>query len=421
MKVIYLLLSLLCFSICSEAQIVNMGASASSSKVDKKTPIYREITKDNVRLLTIGVGGFEDSKFEKLNSVSTLNKFKKVSDNYLRLSYRHHPSATFLNKTNVNTREIREAFEKLVNISSQSDVVIISILSHGEVINGEYYLICSNTDSRNYETTAISGVEIRSFLEKMANKGALVLLFLDTCHAAALFEKASFSPTSNGSIAFFASSMSNQKAKEIYQKCRFTETLLDIFLNENKHAFNEDGYVTIKSLDAQIKAALGAITKENQQQPYYKEFTNHSNLGDYPIIKEKEFVEYGSIWKNPLPFSPLAVSPNNGKTLDYCLVGVECLSLIGMIVFGPIMQPYYKNKISGETNVFARNDYREKGKNAAVGFCISTGFFLSSYIIRTLHVHNQLKIDFKEQQFASVDISPVVSAEFNGLALVFNF
>ena len=318
-KIIYCLTFLLCFSICSEAQIVNMSASASSSKTSQEKTIFREITKENVHLLTIGIGGFEDSRFENLNSASTLNKFKKVSENYLRLSYRQHPSATFLNKKNVNTHEIREAFENLVNISSQSDVIIISILSHGEVIDGEYYLICSNTDSRNYKTTAISGAEIRSFLEQMANRGALVLLFLDTCHAAALFEKVSFSPTSNGSIAFFASSMSYQEAKEIYQKCRFTETILDIFLNENKHAFNEDGFVTIKSLDAQIKAALGAITKENQQQPYYKEFTNHSNLGDYPIIKEKEFIPYGTIWKNPSPFSPIAVSPNNGKTLHSSL------------------------------------------------------------------------------------------------------
>lgn len=418
-KIVAILL-LLCFSLFVEAQVVNMGGGI-DNKFKDKMYLHQEITKENVRLLTIGIGSFDDPNFDNLSSISSLNKFKKVSDNYLRLSYRHHPSPTILNKSNVKTNEVREALADLVKTASQSDVIIISIISHGEVKNGEYYLVCSNTDSRDYGSTAVSGTEIRSFLEQMANKGALVLVFLDTCHAAALFENSTFSPTSNGSIVFYASSLSNQAAKEIFQQCRFTEAVMSIFLNENKHSFNENGYVTVKSIDAQIKAALGAITEENKQQPYYRIFSNNENLGDYPIIKEKEYKEAPSIWAKPYPFSPIAVSPRKGKALDYCLIGLEGASLVGMVLSGPILQSYYNKKIKEETNVFARNDYREKGKNAAVGFCISTGLLISSYVFRTIHVRKQFIQDHRERQFATIDLSPIVSTEYNGLALVLNF
>ena len=128
-----------------------------------------------------------------------------------------------------------------------------------------------------------------------------------------------------------------------------------------------------------------------------------------------------SIWKHPKAFSPIAVSPNKSKWLDYGLIGIESASLIGMIVCGPILQTYYKDKINNESNLSLRNDYRQKGKNAAIGFCTSTGLLVSSYLCRTIHVHNQISLEHKKQQYASLIIMPAVSAESNGLSLVLNF
>lgn len=419
-KIILIFLFYVCMFSTSFSQVVNQGASINIKQKDDSI-LNNLISKESVRLLTIGIESFKDAEYAPLHSVSNLERYKIISENYLRLSYHNHPAPIFLNGLSVRANDVREAFSNIADKSTESDVIIISILSHGDVKNGEYYLICSDTESTDYASTAVSGSEIRSYLEKMANKGAIVLIFIDTCHAAALFEKISFSPRSNGAIAYYASSKSYEEAKEINQFCRFTDAILNVFQNKNKDAFNENGYVTIKSLEAQIIAALSAITIQNQQHPVFAYFSNNDHFEDYPIIKEKEFVKYGSLWQNPSPFSPFKVSPNKGKRLDYALICVEGVSFVGMIICGPILQSYYKNKISKETNFFKRNDLKRKGKNASIGFCVSSGLLISSYLARTLHVHHQLSLENKERQFASLDISPVISTDYNGLAFVLNF
>ncbi|MGM9740266.1 MAG: hypothetical protein ACI3ZP_06640, partial [Candidatus Cryptobacteroides sp.] len=123
----------------------------------------------------------------------------------------------------------------------------------------------------------------------------------------------------------------------------------------------------------------------------------------------------------PKAFSPITVSPDNGRGLDYALIGVEGASLLGMLITGPVLQSYYKAKIRKDPDIFVRNEFREKGKNAAIGFCVSTGMLVSSYLIRALHVNKQMTVDFKEQRTASLDIQPVFASKYNGLALVINF
>ena len=92
-----------------------------------------------------------------------------------------------------------------------------------------------------------------------------------------------------------------------------------------------------------------------------------------------------------------------------------------MILCGPILQTYYKNKISKEKNIFSRNEYKRKGKKASIGFCVSSGLLISSYIARALHVHYHLSIRHKERQFATLDMTPAFSREYNGFTLVLNF
>lgn len=422
MKWYYLFICVLFVSMVSFAQeeIKNLGASII---IEQQGNNGQYISKNTVHLLTIGIKNFKDKKFDTLHSASALDRYGIVSKNVLPLSYEKHPEPIFLTASNVNVSDVRDAFVKLKKEVSMSDIIIISILSHGVIDkdDGEYYLICSDTDSRDYASTAIPGSEIRAFLEYMANNGAAVIVFIDTCHAAALFDKTNFSLNSNGLIAYYASSSSNQNAKEIYHKCRFTEVILDVFQNKNQNAFNEYGFVTLKSLEAQIKASLSSITEQNQQTPVFAYFTNNDHVDEFCIIKKNEFIEYGSIWQNPSPFSPFAVSPNKGRGLDYLLIGVEGVSLAGMILCGPILQTYYKNKISKEKNIFSRNEYKRKGKKASIGFCVSSGLLISSYIARALHVHYHLSIRHKERQFATLDMTPAFSGEYNGFTLVLNF
>lgn len=425
MKNIIIFLFTLCFfSFSTEAQVVNMGGASMGQEEGKQGSFsYGRIVKETVRLLTIGIGSFSDSDFDQLNSFKTLDDFRKVSKDYLPLSYKNHPEPVFLNRANVKAEDVRRALTNLVETTTQNDLVIVSILSHGEVYQDEYFLICSDSNNDDYYGTAIPGSELRGYFEQMANAGAVVAVFLDTCHASALFDKSSFSPKSNGAIAYYASSRRDQSAKEINETCRFTSSVIDVFLNKTEHAFNDYGFVSLKSLDAQIKAALSAITTENQQEPVSSFFTNYDleTFGDYPLIKKKELVPYGTIWEHPKPFSPLAVSPYKGRGLDYALIALEGLSVVGFISCG-IIQEDCKSKIQdAKDNVELRNTYRERGKTAAMGCWISTGVFVASYALKTWHVHYQYQLQFREGQYASLDIMPSLSPSFGGLALLVSF
>jgi len=419
MKKNLLVFLLLLFPIISGAQVVTMGSKGGT---ESGVSHFNGIQKSNVRLFTVGIGKFKDREFEDLNAVSIMNRFREVSEDYLRLSYKSQSSPTYLNRQIVTVKEVREALRKLTDETSESDFVIVSILSHGEEKNGEYYLICSDTDSGNYSGTAISGTELRSYFETMANKGAVVIVFLDTCHAAALFENRSYSPRSaSGGIAYYASSRSDQAAKEINRNCRFTETVLDIFLNRNKQAFNEHDYVVIKSIAGEISHSLGNVTSINLQEPVSKWFSNLDSFEDYPIIINKYYKDF-SIWDHPAVFSPLSVSPSVERTFDYVLIGVEGASLLGMVVCGPILQETLKHRIAVSDDPFERNNYRKTGKSAAIGFCVSAGLFLSSYAVKTIHVAKQYEIDDRNTQYAaSIGLSPVMSPYYNGVSLVLKF
>jgi len=417
MKNILLLFLFSLVPLLVDAQVVTMGSREKKMDVSQ----YNGIQKKNVRLFTVGIGKFSDKEFDNLNAVAIMNRFKEVSEDYLRLSYTNQLPPTYLNKQSVTVKEVRDALRNLTEETTEADFVIVSILSHGEVNNGEYYLVCSDTNSSNYSGTAISGTELRSYFETMANKGAVVIVFLDTCHAAALFENRNFSPRSgNGGLAYYASSKSDQAAKEINQNCRFTETVLDIFLNRNKLAFNEHDYVVVKSMAGEITHSLSNVTSQNLQEPVSKWFSNLDAFDDYPIIINKYYKDF-SVWEHPIVFSPISVSPSVERNFDYVLIGVEGASILGMIVCGPILQESYKYKIANSDDPYVRNTYRERGRNAAIGFCVSAGLFLSSYTIKTIHVARQYEIAERNKQYASLIISPVMSPYYNGLSLVLNF
>lgn len=380
--------------------------------------------KKSVYLLAIGIKDFNEKSIKSLHSVDTIKyrkSFDTISKDYLRLSYENHPVPFLLNNY-VEKKTIIETLKSLSDSVDESSVVIISALSHGVIdeTSGDYYFICSDTQSNDYAKTAISGKDLRSYFEKMANKGAIVLVFWDTCYSGALFDNCDFTPKSNGAIIYFASSQKNQISKQIENRCKFTETLIDCFLNNNKSIFSH-GVATIGSFKGFLPEGVKREVDTLTQKPISKSFSNDPNIDEIPIIKEKKLIPWGAIWKHPEVFSPTKVSPNTSKWIDYGLIGIGGLSLAGMIICGPILQTYYKDKISKETNAFKRNEYRRYGKNASIGFCVCSGLLVSSYIARTMHVHHQLSLEHRERQFVKLDITPVVSTDYNGFAFVFNF
>lgn len=419
-----LLMLLLLVSLATQAQVVNMGGSSSGTADGSYS--FDKIQKSTVRLLTIGIGDFEDKDFDELKSYSILDSLnvKKVTNN-IRLNYKDfYPQ--FLNKKKVDNEEVIYALEELMKETTSDDLVIISILSHGvQKINehneNEYYLVCSNTKKDNYPETAVSGTQIRRYIESMANKGAVVIVFLDTCHASALFEKSDPVLKGNGAIAYYGSALSDEKAMTKDNITYFSSAIVEIFQNRKKDIFNTpSGFATIKSLSSQIKSAVDA----SEQTPMSKYITNISNFEEFPIFKKEKFKPYGSIWKkeNRKAFSPIAISPGKGKGWDYSLIALQATSIIGFFTCG-IIQEDCKSKINSTLyDVEKCNNFRVRGKNAAIGCCVSTALFAASYGAKVLHFHYQNKKIFENNQYATtLNIDPSISPNYTGLALVYNF
>ena len=281
--------------------VTNMGGVSSSvNQTAKHNDSFSH--NGNIRLLTIGIGSFNDKQsFRHLGAFSKLNDFKKTIK-YLNQSYSNvYPR--YYNKNVVNAEDVRREIEELVKNSQDSDVVIISILSHGDVDEkGEYYLICTDTNKGDYNGTAISGTELRFYIQQIANKGALVLFFLDTCRSAALF-KGKNVLLGKGNIAFYASADSNETAKEIWFNTYFTKTIIEIFTDVH-NVYGNRGYATLSSIESQINTSLGNVKDDvGQQYQHPKTFyyPGNINIGEYRLFNkpEKTYIPWSSVYLGP--------------------------------------------------------------------------------------------------------------------------
>lgn len=442
-SILTLFLIILCNSIiiAQNNQVKVMGGSEPESQSKSNFGIVKK----NLKLLTIGVGNFEEYGY--------LSSYLRLSDYKNAITYFKGNYECKLDSSLSGYVKREDVLIKLKELSkddktTSTDVIIISLLSHGAEKDGDYYLICSNTKSDQLKETAISGSEILYYLKIIADRGALVIVFLDTCNSGAILgELRDYIPKNNGILAIYASSQKNESAKQISEETYFTNSILNTFQYGNKDAFLP-GFLTLKTLRNQVNTAVSNQRKGWQQNPITEFFPKKGiidgyEIEDYPIMSiiEKEndsnskenqdnIITNVPVIKNPLKlknkskaFLPWAVSPNSGKGLDGILIGVECASFIGMVVCSPLIQPNYQEKIDNATNPWDRNDYRKKGKNAAIGFCASAGIFAASYLWRTIHVHKQISIYNKKKrdQAVSLDIMPNVSYESNGLSLVLNF
>ena len=278
----------------------------------------------NIRLLTIGIGSFEEKKhFDYLHSFKELNNFKKAVK-YLNQSKYVYPPHLF-NKSTVNLADVRRELENLYQESNKSDVVIISILSHGAVENNEYYLVCSDTKMSDYNGTALSGTELRSLVQRIANKGVLVLLFLDTCHSAALF-KGKEDDIKKGSIAIYASADSSETAKEIEFKSYFSKTITEIFTGVHDVYGNHE-YATLSSIASQVSTSLGNV-KDNIGRQYQHPvalFPN-KNIAEFQLFNKATKVtipwsvylgpSFGTNFKTPYANLTLGVAINNQHKIE---------------------------------------------------------------------------------------------------------
>ena len=129
----------------------------------------------------------------------------------------------------------------------------------------------------------------------MTDKGALVIIFLDTCHAGALF--VGHEPKNNelkGAIAFFPSSKPEQSSFEIERKTLFSYNILETFKHKNGIAFDVGKPTQFISLGGIEKIIKYAFDGNNDQTPEPKFFSKDGKIDNYKI-KYYPIIEQGKI------------------------------------------------------------------------------------------------------------------------------
>lgn len=379
-----------------------------------------------VLIQTIGIK-YYDPRYDLPAAVS-LKGYREIANKAFRCypdsaSY-HKPLCDYL-----KADDVKKCLLELEKDARPSDIIILHILSHGKYDetsskNNKFVLIC-NGDSLN-------GDEICEPIKRMANSGSLVIFFLDACNSEGLFDGKGdqyVDIKNGGAIAFFASSEYNKNSIQIGDTTAFTQTILRTLDKKD---------LTLESITEALNNTFKDNSSHKPQIKYIPEnyYYHGVKINKFPLIQIPPINPKGSrdinndkqaqpirLINKSKALLPWTISPENGKGLDYTLFGVECASLIGMIVFSPLIQPNYQDKIDNATNPWDRNDYRKKGKNAAIGFCASAGIFAASYLWRTIHVHKQIVLynEKKKGQAVTLDIMPNISSESNGLSLVLNF
>ena len=412
--IVILLLSF--FSVTMHAQFVEQGGRLVTSQNVSQQP--DSLQKKNVRILTIGIGDFDG--YAKLESCKILADFKYAK--YIlknKINYDNFEHINLMGK--VKAEDVCIALDSLEKKVSVTDLVIIPILSHGEFYDKEYYLICSDTKNDSLQNSAIPGSDLRRYFESMANKGAAVLVFLDTCHAATIFEGIEFTPESDhGLIAYYAASKSEESGKEIMGQTRFSKTISEIFNNAAPKS-NLREFVTLNNIEKTIEEGLNQENQGERQTlvpRYYKKDT--TNVKNFNIFHVPE--KY-NIFEHPEVFSPFAVSKEK-KGVDYSLITLEAASALSFLCCG-LVQEQCKSKINSSIgDIETSNSYKVKGKNAAIGCCISAAVFAASYGAKVFHVYHQNKKSIEGRngkQSKSLSVAPSVFPDYNGLALVYKF
>ena len=269
----------------------------------------------------------------------------------------------------IKADSVTRQLNTLMNDVNEKEVVLIHILAHGKIINGQYHLVCSD------ET--LSEIIIREKFLKMAQKGALVIIFLNTCHSGALFEEKGYYDMGNkgGAIVFFASSDYNEKSHETtIQETDFTKRITSA-LSLNEGVLNDPGVITFGNLkdflekNCKPKPIIHFLPKQ------YKKW----DLGLYPIMKVVD-IKQGPTGPNPVInnrfYGGIAIGTNHTPTpfgninvgFDLKHIRVEAGA---SFAFTPSEDMYIYN-----TNGILQNAYNYRGYNfyGRIGYDVMSCF-----------------------------------------------
>lgn len=233
-------------------------------------------TFSNFHYLLVDISHFDDNHWDSL-------KVPHADMDMLDMALKNEmvPNNNYILRNNsiLNTPESTMSdsiichLEKLANAvkSNGNDIVMIYIASHGESDrSGEYNIIATDSkyDSISKSISdAISAQRLNTFVKRMTEKKARVMIFLDACHAGSLIN-ALDGNSIVGSI-YFMSTDSKNNAYAYDGKSRFAEALINAASGKECYYF-VDNKVFPVNLDKYIRGYA-----ENDSLAQYPQMMNN--------------------------------------------------------------------------------------------------------------------------------------------------
>lgn len=266
----------------------------------------------NLYMYSIGVGGkLKDSSFAEL--LFPRLDARKVSDCFLEYSsaYYIRKEVRLFSEPEETTRDyLARKLNQLANEIQTGDVFMLYLSGHGEEENGEFYFITYDAHHARLSQTALSGEEIRSFIHRITAKQADVYVFVDACHAEALFQK----DTDSRGTVYFASCQKDEISAESkrWQNSVYANALTDALSGKDGSAQIGNGYITIASLQDCLYAKVRRETGFSQNPVcYYPGFAE-----DHVLFQAASVTEPTVIVPVTTPRPPAQSTPVTSADMD---------------------------------------------------------------------------------------------------------
>ena len=234
-------------------------------------------TKYNIHYALIGVHNFKDNHWKNLPSPrANLEKLslsissKMIPEN----NYNLYSKCLLVDTEETNTKTILDSIRSLsdrIKVNN-NEMVFLYLSSHGvKDKNGNFQFITSDTnyDSINVAiTNAISADTLNTYVNKMASKGAKVLVFIDACYSGTIVLNIK---RMDGSCVYFMSTENDLIANDDMTKgSPFVRALIKSVSGEEQVYFRDDLNNTVTPQNLQDYLFTSVQKEYGKQRPDYK-------------------------------------------------------------------------------------------------------------------------------------------------------
>ena len=259
---------------------------------------YNSAEKPTLYAFIIGIKEFRNSNLNLQYTNKDAKSLAEVLKNYAKPLFKDVKITLLTTKEQTTKANIIKELKKLQNLKP-NDTFLLYLGSHGEILDGNYYLITSNVGSlrlKSIQSSALSQDDLKSLISNIPTRKKLILL--DTCYAGALGNAIKVALLTRGmsedtaikvlsratGVNIIAASLSNQQALEGYKEHGvFSYTVIEAL--KGKADSNKDGYIKTSELINYIDDTLPQITKEAFG---VEQFATFGESGQpFPITKVK--------------------------------------------------------------------------------------------------------------------------------------